>query len=143
MGFLRFLATQFPDFSPDVLTGVSAGAINAAFLAAHPGSFRERVDALANLWADLRIEDVFRVDLLCLARNVGRWGLRLFSGGSRRAPRARSLVDTQPLRTLLARVLEAENGVLTGGSISFPRSDPMRVRERRDLNRRPQVWRVS
>lgn len=114
VGFLRFLATQFPGFSPDVLTGVSAGAINAAYLAAHPGSFRERVDALANLWANLRIEDVFRVDLLCLARNVARWGLRLLSGGSRRAPRARSLVDTQPLRELLARVLDAENGILTG-----------------------------
>jgi NTE family protein len=97
-----------------VLTGVSAGAINAAFLAAHPGSFRERVDALANLWADLRMEDVFRVDLLCLARNVGRWGLRLLSGGSRRAPRARSLLDTQPLRTLLTRALGVEDGILAG-----------------------------
>ncbi|MBI3402142.1 MAG: patatin-like phospholipase family protein [Acidobacteria bacterium] len=114
VGFLRFLATQFPDFSPDVLTGVSAGAINAAYLAAHPGSFRERVDALANLWASLGVEDVFRADLLCLARNVARWSTRLLSGGSWRAPGARSLVDTQPLRTLLARALDAENGFLTG-----------------------------
>lgn len=114
VGFLRFLATQFPDFSPDVLTGVSAGAINAAYLAAHPGSFRERVDALANLWASLSVEDVFRADLLCLARNVARWSTRLLSGGSWHAPGARSLVDTQPLRTLLARVLDAEHGFLTG-----------------------------
>lgn len=114
VGFLRFLTTRFPDFSPDILTGVSAGAINAAFLAAHRGTFRERVDSLADLWASLRIEDVFRVDLLCLARNVARWGVRLLSGGSRRAPSARSLVDTAPLRALLARVLDAENGVITG-----------------------------
>lgn len=114
VGFLRFLARQFPDFSPDILTGVSAGAINAAFLAAHAGNFRQRVDALANLWANLRTEDIFRVDLPCLARNVVRWGVRLLSGGSRHAPRVRSLVDTQPLRTLLVDALQAENGVLTG-----------------------------
>lgn len=114
VGFLRVLATQFPDFAPDVLIGVSAGAINAAFLAAHADDFCERVDALANLWANLRTEDVFRVDVPCLARNVVRWGLRLLSGGSRHAPGVRSLVDTQPLRTLLAQALHAENGVLRG-----------------------------
>lgn len=114
VGFLRFLTAEFPDFSPDVITGVSAGAINAAYLAAHPGSFRERVEALAKLWASLGIEDVFHVDLLCLARNVARWSGRLLSGGSRLAPRARSLVDTQPLQALLADVLGAEAGVLSG-----------------------------
>lgn len=113
VGFLRHLAAEYPDFSPDVLTGVSAGAINAAYLAAHRGSFRERIDALADLWASLRIEDVFRVDLLCLARNVGRWGARLLSGGNRHAPRARSLLDTHPLLALLTRELDAEHDVLT------------------------------
>lgn len=60
------------------------------------------------------MDDVFRVDLLCLARNVARWSTRLLSGGSRHAPHARSLVDTQPLRALLTRVLDVENGILTG-----------------------------
>lgn len=114
VGFLRFLAQQFPDFSPDVLTGVSAGAINAAFLATHPGDFRQRAEALADLWANLRAEHIFRVDLPCLARNVARWSVRLLSGGSRHAPRVQSLVDTHPLRALLARALHAENGVLAG-----------------------------
>jgi NTE family protein len=114
VGFLRFLASEFSDFSPDVLTGVSAGAINAAYLAAHPGSFRERIESLADLWASLSIDDVFRVDMMCLARNVARWSARLLSGGSQYAPRARSLVDTQPLHTLLGRVLDAEHDVLTG-----------------------------
>ncbi|MBI4263600.1 MAG: patatin-like phospholipase family protein [Acidobacteria bacterium] len=114
VGFLRFLARQFPGFSPDILTGVSAGAINAAFLASHAGTFCQRVEALADLWAHLRTEDIFRVDLPCLARNVARWGVRLLAGGSRHAPRVRSFVDTQPLRALLADALGAENGVLTG-----------------------------
>jgi NTE family protein len=114
VGFLRSLATEFPDFSPDVLTGVSAGAINAAYLAVHPGSFRDRIEALADLWASLTIDDVFRVDIGCLARNVTRWGARLLSGGSRYAPQVRSLVDTRPLDALLERVLDAKDDVLTG-----------------------------
>lgn len=114
VGFLRFLATEFPHLQPDILTGVSAGAVNAAFLAAHPGSFREKVDRLWTLWTGLRIEDVFRVDVSCLALNVARWGLRLMSGGTAGAPIARSLVDTHPLRALLAEALEADHGAIPG-----------------------------
>lgn len=113
-GFLRFLATHVPDFAPDILTGTSAGAINAAYLAAHTGSFRHRTDDLAGLWSALSTDRVFRIDPSCLALNVARWGLRLLSGGSRRAPVARSLVDTQPLHTLLGEALRAEDGALTG-----------------------------
>ena len=34
VGVLRYLAREFPNDIPDILTGVSAGGINAAFLAA-------------------------------------------------------------------------------------------------------------
>ena len=34
VGVLRILAREFPEAIPDILTGVSAGGINAAFLAA-------------------------------------------------------------------------------------------------------------
>ena len=34
VGFLRVLAREFPDVVPGILTGVSAGGINAAYLAA-------------------------------------------------------------------------------------------------------------
>lgn len=113
-GVLRFLATQFPDLSPDILTGVSAGAINAAYLASHLGTLRKKADELVQLWSDLRVEHVFRADVPCLTLNVVRWGLRLLSGGSRSAPPARSLVDTQPLRKLLNSFPGAEKGTLSG-----------------------------
>lgn len=113
-GFLRFLATHFPDLAPDILTGTSAGAINTAYLAAHTGSFRHKTDDLAALWSSLSTDRVFRIDPSCLALNVARWGLRLLSGGSRSAPVARSLVDTQPLHTLLGEALGAQDGALSG-----------------------------
>jgi NTE family protein len=75
VGILRRRASEFSDCSPDVLTGVRAGAIDVAYLAAHPGTFRERMADLADLWASLSVDDVFGVDLGCLARNVVRWAI--------------------------------------------------------------------
>jgi NTE family protein len=115
VGFLRALARQFPDLSPHIITGVSAGAVNAAYVANHFGTFAEKIEELRHIWAHLRIDDVYRVDSQHLARNVLRWGVRLTSGGSPGAPTPRSLVDTQPFRDLLTRALNtSEDGVLAG-----------------------------
>jgi NTE family protein len=107
VGMLRALARRAPNLHVPVITGVSAGAINAVHLAAHPGSFAEAVHDLSELWAGLRIEDVFRVDSPHLSRNLLRWGLQLISGGlvRRGGGEMRSLVDTAPLRTFLLRAL--------------------------------------
>ena len=39
VGFLRALGRMFPELEVPILTGVSAGAISAAYLANHPGAF--------------------------------------------------------------------------------------------------------
>jgi len=114
VGVLRHLARVFPELSPDVLTGVSAGGINAAFLAAHQESFAQNLENLVHIWTSLRIEDVFRVDLRDLASRTARWGGRLLSGGRSPLPPARSLVDTAPLRSLLERMLESKSGSIDG-----------------------------
>jgi NTE family protein len=114
VGVLRHLARVFPDLAPDVLTGVSAGGINAAYLAAHQQSFATKLENLADMWTGLRIEDVFRVDLRDLASRTVGWGGRLLSGGRSDLQRARSLVDTTPLRSLLDRVLATNGGCIDG-----------------------------
>jgi NTE family protein len=114
IGVLRHLARVFPDLAPDVLTGVSAGGINAAYLAAHQQSFGRKLENLVDIWTSLRIEDVFRVDLRDLAARTVGWGGRLLSGGRSTLPRARSLVDTTPLRLFLDRMLEANAGCIDG-----------------------------
>ena len=40
VGFLRHVARRHPDLKVPILVGVSAGAINAAFLANQPGRLR-------------------------------------------------------------------------------------------------------
>ncbi len=114
VGFLRFLAQEHPDLSVDIVTGVSAGAVNAAFLACHPGSLHDRSQHLFELWSRLRINDVFDVGTTDLAKHVLRWGVRLLSGGNRGAPPTEGLVETEPLRQLLSSVLNTEDNVLTG-----------------------------
>ncbi len=121
VGFLRLLAREFPGIVPDILTGVSAGGINAAFLAARQEPFRERVEHLAELWRGIRIDQVFSVDLRDLASRSLRWGGRLLAGGKYPLRPARSLVDTDPLRELLETKLGAVNGELVGIAKS-PRS---------------------
>ena len=113
VGVLRALARECPGVVPDILTGVSAGGINAAFLAARQAPFDEKVEQLAQMWAGLRIDNVFRVDLRDLASRTLRWGGRLMSGGQSPLP-AKSFVDTVPLREMLERELQADGGLLNG-----------------------------
>ncbi len=114
VGFLSCLARHWPKLEIPIVTGVSAGAINSAFLACHPGGFEAAVAELSGLWSELTIDQVLKSDVSSFVRSVMRWGLRLVSGGSRLAPPARSMVETAPLRAFLERVLRAKDGVLVG-----------------------------
>jgi NTE family protein len=114
VGFLRVLARDCPDVVPGILTGVSAGGINAAYLAAREEPFPDRVEQLADVWSGIRIDHVFRVDVRDLSWRVVRWGGRLMSGGRQPLPSARSLVDTQPLRELIERMLRSAGGEIPG-----------------------------
>ena len=114
IGFLRCLARNMPSARFDIITGVSAGAINAAFLACHPGPLAAAVDELSEIWSGLSPERIFRVGSLSLAGNVARWGLRLFSGGAPGTARPRGFLDTTPLRRLLEERLGPVDGELPG-----------------------------
>jgi len=115
VGVLRQLGRLRPNLAVDILTGVSAGAINAAHLAQSRTDFGRAAAELAQVWLDIAIEDVIDANSSSLAGNALRWGLRLVSGGRRTATPARGLVDTGPLGNLLERVLETDaSGALLG-----------------------------
>jgi hypothetical protein len=80
VGFLRALAKRFPDLEFPIITGVSAGAINAVHMASHPGPFTVAVDDLVKLWESLTPERVFRIDARSLALSMLRTLLQLASG---------------------------------------------------------------
>ena len=115
VGFLHWIAHHIPDVNFPIITGVSAGAINAAFLASFAGTQAEAIERLACLWRGLSVERVFRVDTSSLLGNMARWGVRLVSGGSAIAPEVRGLVDTAPLRETLDAVLAFPKGGMARG----------------------------
>jgi NTE family protein len=105
VGVLRALARHFPALRIPILFGVSAGAVNAAYLAQHQGTLGEAADELTALWTSLAPEKVFRVDASRLVSNGAHWFARLMAGGRLAARSTRGLVDTEPLRQLLERTL--------------------------------------
>ena len=114
VGFLRWVSRHLPDTHFPIVTGVSAGAINATYLAASQGRQMDAVDRLYQLWRNLTVDRVFRTDSRSLAGQVVRWGFRLVSGGAALAPEVRGLVDTSPLRETLAGIFDLRDSGIAG-----------------------------
>jgi NTE family protein len=109
VGVLRQIARQHPDFIFPIVTGVSAGAINASYIASHREPLAEVTDGLARHWSGLRMSTVMRTDVPSLFVNALRFAGSVVSGGSRIAPTTRGLVDTKPLRRFLDTLIQPEN----------------------------------
>lgn len=103
VGLLLGLAKHFPDLKFDIVTGVSAGAINAVFLAAKEGTLAEKAESLRKMWCDLQCEHVFRPNYAALLpfRNAVKAVLPRHLA---RTPRG--IFNAAPLATLLRRILD-------------------------------------
>ncbi len=88
-----------------IVAGASAGAINGTMIAAGSSDFRAATRRLAELWADLTVNDVFRTDLLTLGLGAARWLRDLSLGGMLGGGNAHALLDASPLEGFLRRHL--------------------------------------
>jgi NTE family protein len=92
-----------------ILVGTSAGAINAAALASRSDNFQDAIAQLVAIWENFHAHQVYRSDTFGVLRTGARW-LSLLSIGwiVRRSLRARprSLLDNEPLRDLLSRLID-------------------------------------
>lgn len=100
---LPHLHNPFP-----IICGTSAGAINAAALAAHPGEFRRSAMDLAKNWRRLEIEQVYKSGWWSLISSATKVGLSLFNDGIGRG-KPLGLLDNSPLREYLLSVIPFEN----------------------------------
>src|SRR5258708_27721724 len=80
-----------------IICGTSAGAINAATLAAHADSFRGGVARLVRWWSRVEVKHVYRADLANVSLHGVRWLASGLNGGGRPKPAA-GMVDTPPPR---------------------------------------------
>lgn len=102
VGVLSFLADESPHATFSVITGVSAGAINAATLAGHVGSFRDAMHALTSYWRSLSSDLIYDAKLTGMLGRLGVWGWKGITSGGDPGPGRRSLFNTRPLREFLS-----------------------------------------
>src|SRR5437773_2671667 len=106
VGVLSAIAERAPGLEFPILTGVSAGAINAVYLAAHTETLSAALTALRDHWSHLTVDRVYRTQPWHLVRALlrGVTGTLLGTGGD--AAVVRGLLDMSPLRESLAARLD-------------------------------------
>jgi NTE family protein len=103
VGVLKAIATLLPDHEPNpfaVISGTSAGAINAAVLASRASHFQAAVAEMEHVWSNFEASQVYRTDNWTMLKTSLHWlsALTLRGLGPRNP---RSLLDSSPLRDLL------------------------------------------
>ena len=104
VGVLKALSEQLPAFTPRIFSGISAGSINAAFLAQGEPT-PNACSHLYRLWENLQFEQVMRTNFSSFFQVFGRWAYDLFLSKITRRLKLNSLFDASPLgQTLLAHI---------------------------------------
>lgn len=128
-GVTRALAEIAADLKVAVpfraIAGVSAGAINAAYLGAFGHDFLSGARSLCELWGGLRPELVYDTSTLALGRIGARWLRTLTVSPVVGGVPATALLDTAPLRRLLSETIpfaslhrNVKQGVLDGVALT-------------------------
>lgn len=109
VGVLKALAETLPGPQTPfpIVSGISAGAINAGVVASRADNFAEGAARLAHFWGNLRCEQVYRTGWLHNLKSGLHWLLAMTLGGLGVA-NPRSLFDNRPLGELLARELDID-----------------------------------
>lgn len=100
VGVLRGISDLLPDLADPfpIISGTSAGAINAIAVASGTDIFRHNIAHLERLWSKLRIGDIYRDDVLGMTRWLTGFASALVRG---RSDGPVSLLDNRPLRGFL------------------------------------------
>ena len=105
VGVLKAIAELLPRQATNpfpVISGTSAGAVNAIVLATRAHKLRTAVAELERVWAHFRCHHVYKTDHLTMLRSSLHWMASLALGGWL-VGTPKSLLDNAPLRELLSR----------------------------------------
>lgn len=127
VGVLKGIARHFPHLRFEIIVGVSAGAINAAYLAAYRGTLAEKADHLASMWCELNCDSIYQFDWKVLL--PFRSAIASISPKRLRWTRSQphGVVDTTPLKKLLGKVLKVPSGQAIPGIEENLRSGDLRA----------------
>ena len=134
VGVLKAIARMMPPKSPtpfSVISGTSAGAINAASLAAHADRFRGAVRALEAVWTNFTSDQVYGTSPREMLRSSLHWLAALTLGGLR-VFNPPSLLNNAPLRRLLEGQIpferiqaNIERGYLHAAAVTVSNDSPV------------------
>lgn len=108
VGVLKAIAELMPKGSPNpfpVISGTSAGAINAVVLATRARRFQHAVADMERVWGNFRTHHVFRSDSRTMLKTSLNWLTSIVMGGLI-GSNPKSLLDNSPLRALLGRYIK-------------------------------------
>ena len=103
VGVMKAVAELLPSGASNpfpIMTGMSAGAINATVLASNALRFQAGVRRLHAVWRNFRIDQVYRTDAWTMLKTSLHWLLAITTGGLGTG-NPRALLDNTPLRKLL------------------------------------------
>ena len=121
VGVLKGLAEMLPQDAPSpfpIISGTSAGAINAALIASHAQDFRHGVAYLDHVWREIRSEKVFKVGAFTALKTSAHWIFTLLSGGMDRHNPI-FILNNAPLRDLLKEHIDFDRleEAIDGGAL--------------------------
>jgi NTE family protein len=108
VGVLQAIKEILPDPQVNpfpIISGTSAGAVNAGALAVYADDFGKSVDHLLEVWRNFEPRHVYRSDFAGVAANSTRWLAGFFFGAFLKNKRI-SLLDNRPLQSRLGRRLD-------------------------------------
>lgn len=111
VGVLKAISEMHEKHAPNpfsIITGTSAGAINAVALAASANNFRLAVRKVERLWNNLQVDNIYKAGSWDIMYGLARIGLSLFNSGVGRK-RPLSLLDNSPLRDMLSHSIQFRN----------------------------------
>ena len=108
VGVLKAISELIPDSNPfSIISGTSAGAINASLLASRSQSLKEAVEVLSGVWCNFKTNKVYRTETTVMLKSIFQWLLTV-SSGAVLAKNPKSLLDNSPLRQLLEDTINLE-----------------------------------
>ena len=111
VGVLKAIASLAPKGSANpfpIISGTSAGAVNASVIAANAQSFDKAINKLDDVWGNFKSNQVYKTDNLTMLKSSLHWLISIVLGGYPfGAPK--SLLDNTPLKKLLESHIDFTN----------------------------------
>lgn len=92
-----------------IITGTSAGALNAAFLAANAHRMKVACRQLNQVWSHLSTDQIYRSDMLSILKNGLSALLEITTGGLIKKKNTQALLDTTPIQRLIEQQFSPED----------------------------------